>query len=202
MKVIDCFPYFNEKELLELRIKLLYDKVDKFIITDANKTHKGDDKPFTCKNTLIELGLYPDEKIEVIEVNLPSYEEEPNAWIRERTQRDIASNYIPENSYCIITDCDEIINAEFIDYYISIAKQYPNNILRIPMVFLNGRADLRVCDENNNPIQWSVGFICNSNQLKKYTLSQIRDIKIFLLLKMKRVKMLGGILVGWEIMKE
>ena len=72
MKIIDCFPYFNEKELLELRIKLLYNKVDKFIITDANKTHKGDSKEFTCKNTLVELGLYPDEKIEIVEVNLTS----------------------------------------------------------------------------------------------------------------------------------
>jgi hypothetical protein len=175
MKIIDCFPYFNEKELLELRIKLLYDKVDKFIITDANKTHKGNIKQFTCKNTLVKLGLYPNKKIEVIEVDLPSYEEEPNAWIRERKQRNIASDYMTENSYCIVTDCDEIINPEFIDYYISIAKNNKNNILRIPMAFLNGKANLRVYDKNNNPISWGAGFICNEEQLKKYTLSEIRE---------------------------
>ena len=69
MRVIDCFPYFNEKELLELRINLLHDKVDKFIITDANRTHRGTSKPFTCKDTLKELGIVSD-KIQVIEVNL------------------------------------------------------------------------------------------------------------------------------------
>ena len=175
MKIIDCFPYFNEKELLELRIKLLYNKVDKFIITDANKTHKGDSKEFTCKNTLVELGLYPDEKIEIVEVNLPSFEEEPNAWVRERMQRNLAVNYIPQDSYCIISDCDEIINPEFIDYYINIARNNPNNILRIPMVFLNGRADLRVYNNKNEPVEWCAGFICNYEQLKKYSLSEIRE---------------------------
>ena len=39
--IIDSFLYFNEKELLELRINLLYDYVDKFIIFDANRTHTG-----------------------------------------------------------------------------------------------------------------------------------------------------------------
>jgi hypothetical protein len=175
MKIIDCFSYFNEKELLELRIKLLYDKVDKFIITDADKTHKGDNKPFTCKNTLIELGLYPDNKIEIIEVNLPSYEEEPNAWVRERLQRDIVEKFIPEDSYCIITDCDEIINPEFIDYYINVAKYNPDKIVRIPMVFLNNKADLRVYNKNNEPILWGAGFVCSKNQLKDYTISQIRE---------------------------
>ena len=38
--LIDCFPYFNEKELLELRIATLYDHVDGFLITDANRTHR------------------------------------------------------------------------------------------------------------------------------------------------------------------
>ena len=32
--IIDSFPYFNEKELLELRINLLHDYVDEFIFLD------------------------------------------------------------------------------------------------------------------------------------------------------------------------
>lgn len=174
MRIVDCFPYFNEKELLELRINLLYDKVDKFIITDANKTHKGDEKEFSCKKTLEELNLLSD-KIQVVEVDLPSYQEDQNAWVRERMQRNEAAKYITDDDICIVSDCDEIINPNFIDYYVSIAKQHPNNILRIPMVFLNNRADLRVHDINNQPIPWSVGFLCMKNHLSKYTLSDIRE---------------------------
>ena len=47
-KLIDCFTFFNEKELLEFRIKLLYDKVDKFVITEANETHSGLKKKYNA----------------------------------------------------------------------------------------------------------------------------------------------------------
>jgi len=174
MRVVDCFPYFNEKELLELRINLLYDKVDKFIICDANKTHKGDPKPFTCIDTLKELELWTD-KITVVQVNLPSVEEEPDAWVRERVQRNVASEFIGDDDILIVGDCDEIINPNFIEYYVNIAKQFPNNILRIPLAFLSGRADLRVYNTNNEPVPWKAPFLCMKNHLLKYTLSDIRE---------------------------
>jgi beta-1,4-mannosyl-glycoprotein beta-1,4-N-acetylglucosaminyltransferase len=172
--IIDCFPYFNEKELLELRINLLHDYVDKFLICDANHTHRGDPKPFTCKETLKELGLISD-KIEVIEVEIPSYQQNPNPWIRERMQRDAASKYITDDDIAFCGDCDEIINPEFIQYYSSIAKNNLNNILRVPMVFLNARADLRVYNGEGVPIRWDTPFFCSGSHLKKYTLSEIRE---------------------------
>jgi predicted O-methyltransferase YrrM len=176
MRILDCFPYFNEEELLELRINLLTDYVDKFIITDADHTHSGTPKPFTCKNTLNRLGLMSD-KIQVIEVNLPSYDKEPDAWYRERRQRDVAAEFIGCDDIAIVSDCDEIINPEFIRYYCNVAKSHPNSILRIPMVLLNARADLRVFKSDETPIVWDVPFICNKKHLSKYTLSQIRETR-------------------------
>ncbi len=174
MNIVDCFTYFNEKELLELRIKLLYDYVDKFIIVDADKTHKGEIKDFTCKNTLFELGI-PTDKIQVIEIKLPSYDDVPNPWVRERMQRNIISEYITKDDICIISDCDEIINPKNIKYYTNIAIAHPNNILRIPMVFLMNRADLRVYDNENNPIAWPSPFICLKHHLYDYSISEIRE---------------------------
>lgn len=174
MRIIDCFSYFNEKELLELRINLLRDKVDKFIITDANKTHKGTPKPFTCKKTLQELGLMCD-KIQVIELDLPSYDEEPSAWVRERMQRNAAEKFIEDNDICIVSDCDEIINPDLIDYFVNVSQQHSQNILRIPLAFLMSRGDLRVYNQNGNIVPWNVPFICMKHHLKKYTLSDIRE---------------------------
>ena len=110
--LIDCFPYFNEKELLELRIATLQDYVDGFLITDANRTHRGEKKPFTAVETLKELGI-SDEKVQVLHVELPSYEEAPDPWIRERGQRDALSVglfMLPEDAFFICSDCDEIAN--------------------------------------------------------------------------------------------
>lgn len=174
MRILDCFPYFDEKELLELRINLLHDYVDKFIIVDADHNHKGSPKPFTCKQTLKELGI-DSSKIEVIELKLPSFSQEPNNWVRERMQRNFASNFIEDGDIAIISDCDEIINPLFVKYYANVAKNNPNNILRIPLANLCGRGDLRCYDEDDRPISWNSPFVCLKFHLEKYTLSDIRE---------------------------
>ncbi|MBQ6976429.1 MAG: hypothetical protein IJQ16_07760 [Selenomonadaceae bacterium] len=49
MKVYDCFTFFNEFELLELRLvrlDSLWNLVDYFVIVEANKTHANEPKPF------------------------------------------------------------------------------------------------------------------------------------------------------------
>jgi beta-1,4-mannosyl-glycoprotein beta-1,4-N-acetylglucosaminyltransferase len=179
MKIVDCFPYFNEKELLELRINLLYDHVDKFIICDADRTHSGKPKPFLCKDVIRELNL-PQEKIQVVEVNLPEKSTNPwvsGTWIRERMQRNAASQFIENDDVCFVGDCDEIIDPKYIKYYASIAREHPHNILRVPLVLLTGRADLRVCDENETPREWNTSYFCLKSHLQKYTLSDIREAR-------------------------
>ena len=41
MKIIDCFMYFDEDHLLELRLETLFKFVDKFVIVEANIDHAG-----------------------------------------------------------------------------------------------------------------------------------------------------------------
>lgn len=174
MKIIDTFPYFNERELLELRIKLLYDHVDQFIICDADRTHTGKPKPYTCKDTLKELGI-PLDKISVIEVNLPGKNSVQDDHVRENLQRDWAVKYIEQDSVICSTDCDEIIDPNVIQYYANIATENPQGILRIPMYYLSGRADFRIYDNQNTPRFWAAGFVCLSQHLKEYTLTQLRE---------------------------
>ena len=45
MKVIDLFPFFNELDLLEIRLNSLDPYVDCFILSEATKTFSGLDKP-------------------------------------------------------------------------------------------------------------------------------------------------------------
>lgn len=172
--LIDCFPYFNEAELLELRLKLLYNKVDRFIITEADHTHSGKPKPLTLLDTLKTIDV-PLDKIVYVHVQLPSAEEEPSHWVRERKQRDEAKRFIKDDDIVFVSDCDEILNPEHIDYLAYVKKNHENNILRVPLVFLCGRADLRIHNGNNEPVSWNTPFFVNGKQLKKYTLSQIRE---------------------------
>ena len=54
MAVYDCFPFFNENDLLEIRINQHWDFVDKFIITEAGETHTGKPKPFNFDHERFE----------------------------------------------------------------------------------------------------------------------------------------------------
>jgi hypothetical protein len=177
MRIIDCFPYFDEKELLELRINLLYEHVDKFIICDADRSYDGKPKPFTCKNVIDTLGL-PQEKIQILEVNLPN--NHINSWtspslLRERMQRNAAESLMEDGDIFIISNLDEIINPDFIEYYSNVVTQNPNNILRIPMAFLKDGANSRVYGHDNQPITWNAAFLCMKNHLNEYTFSDIRE---------------------------
>lgn len=172
--IIDCFPYFNEEELLELRLRLLYNKVDKFIITEADHTHSGQPKRMTLLNTLKRMDISL-EKIWYVPVILPSAEVEPNNWVRERAQRDAAMHFIRDNDIAFVGDCDEILNPDHIDYIKYIKQNSPNSVLRTPLVFLCGRADLRVYNQNDEQIAWNTPFVIHGHQLKSYTLSHIRE---------------------------
>ena len=41
MKIIDCITFFDEELILKLRLNILYDYVDKFIITEGAFDHRG-----------------------------------------------------------------------------------------------------------------------------------------------------------------
>ena len=41
MKIIDCFMYFDEDMILDIRLNVLDKHVSKFIICEANYNHNG-----------------------------------------------------------------------------------------------------------------------------------------------------------------
>ena len=41
MKIIDCFMYFDEDMLLDIRLNILSKFVSKFVICEANFNHNG-----------------------------------------------------------------------------------------------------------------------------------------------------------------
>jgi beta-1,4-mannosyl-glycoprotein beta-1,4-N-acetylglucosaminyltransferase len=50
MKVADCFIFFNELDILDLRLNILNDKVDHFILVESTVTHAGNPKPLYYKD--------------------------------------------------------------------------------------------------------------------------------------------------------
>ena len=52
MKIFDCFMYFDEEVVLDLRLNMLDQYVDYFVIVESIFTHKGDKRElkFNSKN--------------------------------------------------------------------------------------------------------------------------------------------------------
>lgn len=199
-KVIDYFPYFDETgiELLELRVNMLKDYVDYFVITESNKTQSGRPIERNLEKRIKELHL-PSEKIIVIDLDIPeddnlnvqlidnlncydgNYINENSvlARARERMQKDAilkVVDYFNDEDVFIVSDSDEIIDPKIIDFYSSEVKKYPEYILKFPLVHLEGRADLRVVEKNSGePKWWDSLFMCTKEQLKQSTPTQIRS---------------------------
>ena len=77
--VVDCFTFYNELEILELRFLELYDVVDKFIIVEANKTFKGDFKPFILEENKLRFEKWWD-KVAHIHIDPEKNEFLPKNW--------------------------------------------------------------------------------------------------------------------------
>ena len=50
MKIYDCFIFFNELDLLELRLNILNNSVDYFVLVESAITFQGEDKEFYFEN--------------------------------------------------------------------------------------------------------------------------------------------------------
>ena len=188
MRVIDFFPYFDGtgKELLQLRINILKDYVDKFIICESNKTHSGASIEYNLENRIKEYNL-PSNKIQVIKLDIPEddklpvelidifncYEDNKNkisirARTRERMQKDSLLTVIDgysEDTLFLVSDSDEIIDPKHLQWLGATVLAHQNIVIKVPLVHLEGRANLRVYKSSGQPKLWDGGmFMATKNQ--------------------------------------
>jgi len=189
--IVDCFPFFAPTgvELLKLRVNLLKDVVDKFIIVESNKTHSG--KPVERKFLEIarQQGL-PMEKIHYVEhdiaeqedlviekvdrINAGANRDSENslyARVRERLQKDAvmqAMDNFNDNDVFIYGDADEIIKPENVKWVAQMCRNNPEIILKIPLAYLQGRADLRAFNtDGSHVVWWKAMFFATKFQIMK-----------------------------------
>ncbi|MEL6372825.1 MAG: N-acetylglucosaminyltransferase [Pseudomonadota bacterium] len=108
MALYDCFTFFNELDILELRLKELADHVDYFVVTEATKTFTGKPKPLHFAENRERFARWEKQIIHVVVDDMP---DEGNAWTRERFQRDATIRGIAQaadDDIIMISDVDEI----------------------------------------------------------------------------------------------
>lgn len=63
VKVYDCFIFFNELDLLEIRLNILDKFVDYFVIVESNKTFSGKEKSFILEENMNRFSSFKDKII-------------------------------------------------------------------------------------------------------------------------------------------
>jgi len=113
MKIYDCFPFFNELDLLELRLNELDPVVDKFVIVEATRTHQNKEKPLYFNENKKRFEKFKDKIIHIIVDHYPDNISSP--WDLENYQRNKIMEGLVDckpDDVIIISDLDEIPKPE------------------------------------------------------------------------------------------
>jgi beta-1,4-mannosyl-glycoprotein beta-1,4-N-acetylglucosaminyltransferase len=132
MKIFDCFMYFDEEIILDVRLNTLDKFVDYFVIVESRFTHKGDQRDLKFninkfekfKDKIIYL-IYEDQPKKIKEIKNHDSDDEKsikyifNAVCRENGQRNYIQKGLAEaeqNDIILISDVDEIPNLHNINF--------------------------------------------------------------------------------------
>lgn len=114
-KIYDCFTFYNELDLLDIRLSELYNHVDHFVLVEATTTFTNRSKPLYFDKNKNRYKKYIDKIIYIKVDDMPL---STNAWDNERFQRNAITRGLTNadaEDIIIISDCDEIIRARSID---------------------------------------------------------------------------------------
>ncbi len=117
-QIIDCFLYNDEIDLLNIRLNLLSNIVDKFVIVWSSYTFTGLRKPDPFPYELPIIKALVD-RIEIIELD---HIEGRGAWERETYSRNMLMKGLANtalDSIVIISDIDEIPRPESLEFLVT-----------------------------------------------------------------------------------
>jgi beta-1,4-mannosyl-glycoprotein beta-1,4-N-acetylglucosaminyltransferase len=112
MKTYDCFMFFNEFDVLELRLRTLNEAVDTFVLVESKQTHSGNPKPLYFQENKERFSpwlhkirhVVVDERIDT-----------QDSWVRENYERNQIARGLYDakpDDLIFVSDCDEIWRPE------------------------------------------------------------------------------------------
>ena len=173
MKLIDCFMYFDEDLVLDIRLNTLDKIVDKFVIVEAKKDHAGNEKNlnFNIKN----FAKFKNKISYIVIDDLPITKKffrknwRPE-WYTENAHRDkLELGYLDasDQDLIMISDIDEIPNPEKISEF-KLENMYG--------CFLQMNFQSKINLINKDIREWAGTKICQKKNLRSP--QWLRNIKI------------------------
>lgn len=126
MKVFDCFPFFNELDVLEIRLHEMAPLVSAFIILESGETYGGAAKPYVLREAM-QQGRFAEFADKIVRIQIPELQpkcvDRTTGRLREAYQRNmimpaIAAVAQPDD-VIVFSDCDEIPRRSVVESGIS-----------------------------------------------------------------------------------
>ena len=152
MKIYDCFMYFDEEVVLDLRLNALNKFIDYFVIVESIFTHKGEQRELNFnykkfekfKDKIIYL-VYDKQPKDLLSIKDQKTDHGGyimNALLRENGQRNFILEGLKsakEDDLILISDVDEIPNLENINL-----KEYNEKIIQFRQDMFHYKFNLKL----------------------------------------------------------
>tara|TARA_B100000242_G_scaffold284447_1_gene247774 strand:+ start:432 stop:1244 length:813 start_codon:yes stop_codon:yes gene_type:complete len=173
MKLIDCFMYFDEDLILDIRLHTLFKEVDKFVIAEATRDHAGNSRKlnFNIENFSKFKSKINYIVIEDLPINVKTFKKGwHNNHIRDQFQRNALERGYKNSSdedIIMISDIDEIPNPKKINEF-NLKEKYA--------CFLQKNFQSKINLLNISEGDWAGTRICQKKNLKSP--QWLRNIKV------------------------
>lgn len=175
MKIYNCFPFYNELDLLDLRLEELYNHVDHFVIVEATTTFQSQPKKLYLKDNWDRYAKYHDKMIHVVVDDAPG---DPDAWVNDIYQRNSIIRGLTDadpEDIIIVEDADEILRPEVIDHI----RANPKDIMGFRVPYFNFKLNYMLVNNSESYHVWTVA--CRRKYLEqpdafrgqRFTLTQL-----------------------------
>lgn len=111
--IYDCFPIFNELDMLKIRLNIMNPVVDKFLIFEATETFSGLKKPLYYEENKEMFVEFQDKIIHVV----VDYTPEGDTHVRDTYQKNQGTKGLvgcKDDDIIIFSDLDEIPNPDMV----------------------------------------------------------------------------------------
>jgi beta-1,4-mannosyl-glycoprotein beta-1,4-N-acetylglucosaminyltransferase len=171
MKIFDCITYLNENLVLDLRLNILEEYVDYFVIVEGSKTHSGKNKKF-----FFDINKFKKFKSKIRYFCIKNMPKSKNPWELENFQRNQIMrglNDAQPNDLILISDADEIPDLR----KIKSLNNIKNKIYTFSQKCFYYK--LNLLNKKNTP--WHGTKLVSFNYLKK------NPLNIFVLIKLRNI---------------
>jgi len=172
MKIYDCFTFYNEHELLELRLRELYAHVDHFVIVESNQTFTNNSKPWN-----FDIGKYSNYADKIIYIQVEDMPNSANPWDNEHHQRNAILRGLTDaadDDIVIVSDVDEVLRPVAVDHL----RASEQTIFALRMPLYNFKFNYMRCTPGQYDV-WAMAARRSvlDNTLGKITPNSLRDLR-------------------------